>query len=57
LSEIESLKQQIMEGANLKSVSFEQRFLSDLINQRWILVLLLAFLSVEWLLRKRNGTY
>jgi len=56
-SDIDQMKAQIQGNTNLKSTSFEQRFLSDLINQRWLLFVLIALLSVEWLLRKRNGTY
>jgi hypothetical protein len=39
------------------SVSYENKQLNDLINFRWILALIIGLLSLEWLLRKRAGTY
>ena len=42
---------------DIKSVSYSQKKLSDLINLKWIFFLLLALLSFEWFIRKRNGAY
>lgn len=42
---------------DIASVSYTQKKLSDFINLKWIFFLLLALLSVEWLIRKRNGSY
>jgi hypothetical protein len=38
-------------------VSYENKELTDLINFRWLLAIILLLLSAEWLLRKRAGTY
>lgn len=42
---------------DIKTVSYYKSQLQELINQKWIFFLLLAFLSFEWFLRKRNGAY
>lgn len=42
---------------DIASVSFTQKKLSDFINLKWIFFLLLAFLSLEWFIRKRSGSY
>jgi hypothetical protein len=47
----------IASRSSVSSVSYENKKLSDLINYRWILALILSLLSAEWLLRKRAGTY
>jgi hypothetical protein len=47
----------IASSTSVTSVSYENKKLSDLINYRWILGLILLLLSAEWLLRKRAGTY
>jgi hypothetical protein len=55
--EIEGLAGQIRSNTRLSSTSYEQSKLSDLIQLKWLLFLILALLSAEWLLRKRNGSY
>lgn len=42
---------------DITSVSYETKNLNDLIRFKWILFLLLFLLGMEWLLRKRAGTY
>lgn len=54
---IESLTELIRANSGVSATSYEERFLNDLINERWILFALLLFLALEWLLRKRNGSY
>lgn len=56
-SEIDGLAQKIRSNTSLSSTSYEQSKLSDLIQLKWILFLILGLLSFEWLLRKRNGSY
>tara|TARA_B100001741_G_scaffold311815_2_gene313741 strand:- start:2321 stop:4348 length:2028 start_codon:yes stop_codon:yes gene_type:complete len=36
-----------------KNLSFQEEFQSDLINLKWIFILLFVFLTIEWFLRKR----
>ncbi len=52
-----SLVDMIRGKKEIVSISYESKQLKDLINYKWILVLLIALLSAEWLLRKRAGTY
>lgn len=54
---MESLAGLIAQSNRITSVSYESKQLTDLINYRWILALVLFLLSLEWLLRKRAGTY
>ncbi|MFT6728528.1 MAG: hypothetical protein ACJAV7_002998 [Flavobacteriales bacterium] len=56
-TELDSLPNIIFNSGKVQSISHETRILSDFINTKWILYLLLGFLAIEWLLRKRNGTY
>ncbi len=54
---MDSLIDKIKNKKEIVSVSYENKQLSDLINYRWILILILLLLGIEWLLRKRAGTY
>jgi hypothetical protein len=56
-TDIESLAELIRNNSKVSATSFEERYLNDLINEHWILAALLLFLALEWLLRKRNGSY
>jgi hypothetical protein len=55
--EMSRLPELIRSAGKTASVSYESRQLTDLINYRWILGIILFLLSLEWLLRKRAGTY
>ena len=52
-NEFSALKQQLS-TIDSKSLSYVEESQSDLINLKWIFILLFVFLSVEWFLRKRN---
>jgi hypothetical protein len=52
-----ALVEKIKAKKEIVSISYENKQLKDLINYKWILALLLLLLSLEWLLRKRSGTY
>jgi len=52
-----SLVEIISNSGEAVKISYERTNLSDLINIRWILALILALLSIEWLVRKRSGSY
>ncbi len=55
--DIGQLTQRLLADDQLKSVSYSQVKLQDLINLKAIFYVLLMLLSVEWLLRKRAGSY
>lgn len=42
---------------DIKTVSYSEKKLREVINLKWIFFLLLALLSFEWFMRKRNGAY
>jgi hypothetical protein len=42
---------------DIKTVSYVQKKYTDLVNIFWVFLLLLALLSTEWFIRKRNGGY
>lgn len=42
---------------DVKSVSYSEKKLDDLLNLKWIFFVLLTLLSTEWFIRKRNGAY
>ncbi|MET4083671.1 hypothetical protein ABIB40_003643 [Pedobacter sp. UYP30] len=46
---------EVSKNDNIKTVSYEDRRYVELINVKWLLALILALLSTEWFLRKRNG--
>ena len=56
-NELDKLTEKLNSRTDIKSVSYTQNKLSDLINLKWIFFLLLALLSFEWFMRKRNGAY
>ena len=56
-SEMDSLAQRIKKLGQVKSVMYEQKEYVDLINQKWVFFLILFCVSLEWLIRKRNGAY
>lgn len=44
-------------GNQLKSVTYYQEMINELLNLRWLFAILLLLLSVEWFLRKYWGVY
>lgn len=55
--DIPALVNDIKSRNDIRPVSFTQKKLDDMINLKWIFVLLATLLSAEWFLRKRNGAY
>ncbi len=56
-NELGIIAKKLNSRSDIKSVSYSQNKLSDLINLKWIFFLLLSLLSFEWFIRKRNGAY
>lgn len=52
-----ALRDELMGRDDIKPVSHSEKKLSDLINLKWIFFLLLSLLSLEWFIRKYNGSY
>lgn len=55
--ELDKLVDLLTKREDIKSVSYTEKKLNDLVNLKWVFFLLLGLLSVEWFLRKRNGAY
>ncbi len=55
--DLNSLAEKLNSREDIKPVSYSEKKLTDLINLKWLFVLLLIFLSAEWFIRKRNGAY
>jgi hypothetical protein len=56
-NDLEKLAEKLNARDDIKSVSFSEKKLTDVINLKWIFFLILALLSFEWFMRKRNGAY
>ena len=56
-NDINSLAEKLNAREDIKPVSYSEKKLTDLINLKWLFVLLLMLLSAEWFIRKRNGAY
>jgi hypothetical protein len=54
-SQIGQLADLIRKNENIKTVVYEDKHYSDLVDLKWIFVLILALLSTEWFIRKREG--
>lgn len=54
---MEQVEQAIRERAQIAARSYSHSSFNDLISLRWIFFVLLALLTVEWVLRRRNGAY
>ena len=55
--EVSKLAEKLSTREDVKSVSYTEKKLDDLLNLKWIFFLLLTLLSIEWFIRKRNGAY
>ncbi|MVN20544.1 vWA domain-containing protein [Mucilaginibacter arboris] len=45
----------IRKNENIKTVAYEDNTYRELIDEKWIFILLLLLLSMEWFFRRRNG--
>ncbi len=56
-TELEKLKVELLNNENFKTLSYEENKTDELINLKWIFVLILLLLSFEWVIRKYLGVY
>jgi hypothetical protein len=54
-SQINQLADLILKNDNIKTVVYEDKHYADIIDVKWLFVLILLLLSAEWFLRKREG--
>ncbi len=57
INEINNVDDYILENSELSSLEFVQESSEELISLKWLLVLLVVFLSAEWAARKYLGSY
>ena len=56
-AQLEDIKQLLASRDDLKTVAYSQKRYTDLVSLLPYLLLILALLSAEWFVRKRNGSY
>lgn len=56
-NEMDKLTEKLNAREDIKSVSYTDKKLNDVINLKWIFFVILALISAEWFMRKRNGAY
>jgi hypothetical protein len=54
-NELNQLQQSILKNDSIKSISYLQKQITDLINLKWLFALILALLATEWYIRKQQG--
>lgn len=54
---LQEVERAIRDRQDIAARSYSHASFSDLIDLRWIFFILLALLSLEWVLRRRNGAY
>ena len=55
--DLDKLGRDLLARNDIKAISYSESNMEDLISVKWILVLLVLLVSLEWFLRKRNGAY
>ena len=54
-NELDQLQGSILKNDSIKSISYLQKQITDLINLKWIFALIIALLTTEWYIRKQQG--
>jgi hypothetical protein len=54
-SQMNQLAALIRKNENIKTIVYDDKSYRDLVDEKWVFVLVLALLSTEWFLRKRDG--
>lgn len=55
--QLEQLATKLNAREDIKTVSYSEKKLKEVIHLKWIFFLILTLLSIEWFMRKRNGAY
>lgn len=56
-SELDKLKDELLNRKDLVAQSHIQTKLEELINKKWLFFIILLLLAAEWFIRKRSGSY
>ncbi|MFI5158880.1 MAG: hypothetical protein ACHQF4_08435 [Sphingobacteriales bacterium] len=54
-SQMDKLAGLIRKNDNIKTIVYEAKHYDDLVDIKWVFILILALLSAEWFMRKREG--
>lgn len=54
-NELNNIEDLLKKNEKVKNLSYLDKSYSDLINLKWIFLMIMSLLSIEWFLRKRNG--
>ena len=54
-NQMDKLADLIRKNENIKTLVYDDKTYKDLIDEKWLFVLILTLLSTEWFLRKREG--
>lgn len=54
-NQLNQLQKEILSSESIKSITYSHKQLTDLVNLKLLFFVILAFLSIEWFLRKYNG--
>ena len=55
--ELDKLAEAIKSRDDIRNVVYEQTWFKEAIHLKWLFFIILALLSLEWFVRKRNGAY
>jgi len=55
-NQLDQLADTVLKSDLIKTVTYSHKQLTDLLNLKWICLLIVGLLCVEWFLRKYNGT-
>ncbi len=55
LNDIKNLEASILSNESIKPITYSQNETTELIDLKWIFIVLLVLLSIEWFLRKYHG--
>lgn len=56
-NELNKLADEIVSSTDMVNVIYERTWFKEVINQRWLALLIILLMSAEWFVRKRNGAY
>jgi hypothetical protein len=56
-AEIDQLAEHILDREDIRPVTYTRKKYEDLLNNGWLLALIVGLLTMEWFLRKRAGSY
>lgn len=54
-AQLSAIANDLEKSGKVKTISYEDRRFEEIINFKWIFVIIMALLSMEWFFRKRNG--